>query len=235
MTEEEMKLRYGRDISRSMLQGATMGWSDEFGSLVGAGMAKGAMGLGIIPNTGESYTSIYRGMQKQTDQEQNQFRNDDPALALKTELLGGVAPAFASGGATTAKLIVPSIRRQVAHVGKEMGETGVASALYGAGSATEEERAGAGLHHAVTGAGIGAGAGMLGNVGMRSHGVLRNAAPLLKELLASGRTDDYHRLLQSVANRSGMTLERAKMGIEKYLGTGSNVDTAQVETRRSEV
>ena len=149
-----------RDSVRSMLQGATLGFSDELGT---GAAALAATGVGNVKNmlgmqqTNPELGQVYSEMQKQVSDEQNQFRSERPALAAATEIAGGVIPAIASGGTTAASTTLPAVASEVGTVGNVLNTaraayqaanpvvkgvlTGVGTgALYGAGTAEQGNR-----------------------------------------------------------------------------------------------
>lgn len=202
-----------RDYGRSALQGLTLGWSDELGSAAGALAAKGMMMGGLVPDTGENLGQIYQGMQRGIDEEQNQFRRENPKAAIATELAGGLIPMFMTGGTSHVANIAraPGALKNIGHVG------GMAGA-YGAGSAEEGKRLESGLHHAVIGAGLGA----VAPVAL----MFNNGSQMLQKFAQMGDMDKYARLLKLMAQRAGVTTERAQLMAEKYLGSSGNQDVA---------
>lgn len=134
------------NIARSGLQGATMGWSDEAGTQVAADVASlvrpltkyapNAMAQYMPADTGETNNQIYRGMQSQVNDEQNQFRQDNPVTSALTEIGGAVLPIIASGGTAAPASTLGLGGKMLAGAGIGAAQGG----LYGAGTAEEDKR-----------------------------------------------------------------------------------------------
>ena len=151
----------------SILQGLTLGFSDEIASAISAGEVSGPE---------------YDRQMAMRRYAREEFEEENPGMALTGEILGGLAPGLLTGGAGLALAGGRTALRQGGKaglarlVGTEAGVGAGTGAVAGAGTADPGERgAGAGL-----GAGLGGtlgvalpaiGAGVMGAVGGARRGL----------------------------------------------------------------
>jgi hypothetical protein len=107
------------DRPRALVQGATLGASDELGALAGAAAAKVGQAVGAIPGD-KSYWDIYDEMQQQFQDEREQYETANPGEALALNLAGG----FGTGGLTLLKLAGKSLLKRGAALATEGGVAG---------------------------------------------------------------------------------------------------------------
>jgi len=177
---------------RAGLQGMTFGASDEIGSAVAA--------LAGSIKTGESFGSVYDKMHQGTQDKREQFRDDQPALAMGAEMLGGVATG-AMGGA---KALGSQAFRQAGNAGKFGRIAGVGAAegsLYGAGAADQGER----VEGAATGAVMGAALSPLVAGGANALGKLgAGVANYSNKKLGEGAKSQAVRAIRDAADSEGI-------------------------------
>ncbi|WP_428818437.1 hypothetical protein [Microbulbifer sp. MCCC 1A16149] len=131
--------------TRSALQGATFGFSDELAAGFKSAVA-GAMG--------DDPAKAYYGTQQELDQEQRDFAEKNPGISLGLEIGGGLTSGGLGLAKTMAKLAGKGVLPKVA------GAAGIGAAeggLYGAGTSREGER----IPGAVEGGAVGAVTGPL--------------------------------------------------------------------------
>ena len=166
-TEEQVEIESGEWLMEdnlstafAFLEGATLGWSDEFG----AGMAA----AGLSAATDETYDEAYSRLKAAYDARQKDFAKRQPAAAMGAEFAGAVvSPVSKIGAAGKAASTLGSM------VGRGVAE----GAVYGAGKAeTAEEMYREGAQGALFGA---VGAGVIGSAGWLFKRKI--AAPLEKD------------------------------------------------------
>lgn len=142
--------------SRSFLQGATFGFSDE--------LAAGVLAPYIAATEDKPIGEAYREAQTQLDEEQRRFEERNPVTSAVAEIPG----AIATGGAGIARA-VPSLAGKSVFTKTlaAMGLGGAEGAIYGAGKA----RPGEIVEDAATGGAVGA---ALGPVAMAAGPVIDN-------------------------------------------------------------
>lgn len=148
----------GRTVLEQGLQGATFGASDEIMNRIGAGIAS------VV--TGEKYSDLLNEANQQTAQRMAQQMEQRPALAIGSQLGGGLltgaAGASTKAGSALTRLagrgLLPNAKGVIgagANLATKAGITGAVGAtqgaLYGAGTAEEGKR----LEGASEGAAIG--------------------------------------------------------------------------------
>lgn len=131
-----------QSAGQGALQGSTLGFSDELGGLLGAGMEKGADLIGKGPNTGQSLQELY-----QQYRDLHRERNKSAEEANPISYLGGNI----AGG-------LPVIPESAASV----GGGALLGATAGLGASEAQDLKGATIDTAL-GAGIGGATGFIGN------------------------------------------------------------------------
>lgn len=181
--------------ARGLLQGATLGFSDELAAPIGAAFVKGREllpeVLGGIEDTGKSFSELTEEGKGELRTRQKQLREVAPATTLATEIIGGVA----TGGVGLAKT---AALKGVAGFGAKVASGGALGAVSGAGF-SEGENASAVLSDAVKG-------GLLGGA---TAGILSAAisvgSPLVKKtinrILSSKSPDKFSQAEQFIANK----------------------------------
>lgn len=119
-----------RDIGRSAMQGMWLGWSDEVGAAVAAGMAT---------LSGENFGEVYRDILNVERYDQKRFQEQHPMAAMTSEIGG----ALGTGGA----------------FGATLKGAAASGALYGAGTAEGNTMKDA-IGRAAVGAGVGFGSAL---------------------------------------------------------------------------
>lgn len=211
------------NVTRSALQGATFGFSDEIGSAIAAAAAKAAQAVGAVPGD-STYMQIYEEMQRDVSGQQKQFAEDHPLVDIGAQIVGGAGiGSGAFKGATT----LPQIIKAGMTSGAKYG------AAYGAGTAEQglAERA----KGAATGAAIGGVAGgilpalitgtgrIVGSVNSRVKDALNTKAVKGAENLAEAMTDDEAAVIVGeIAQRTGLTADDIASKMEK-LGSKSTL------------
>jgi hypothetical protein len=138
------------DRPRAALQGMTMGFSDEIGAGIGAGLVKGA---GLFGGSGgdDDYLDIYRSMMNRQQQEKEQFQKDNPYESAAYEVGGGLL----TGGLGAGKVLSSQAVKNAPKLLKALAVSGVGAtegAIAGAGGAKTGEI----LENTAQGASIGA-------------------------------------------------------------------------------
>lgn len=116
------------EATRSGLRGLTMGASD----VLGAGVAAGAAAMS--PNV--EFGDAYRDIKTELSADRDVFREQEPALALGTELGGAIIPAIATFGASapaTGTALVPAGIRAAGTTAKTIAPSVLKGAALGAG------------------------------------------------------------------------------------------------------
>lgn len=141
--------------SRMVLDGMTLGWGDEAGAAVAAGMV-------ILGGEDKPFTEVYREIKDNLAKEEAEFREDSPALAIGLNIAGGLA----TGGLGAAKV-----------AGHQVAKAAVGGAIAGAGTAKKDET----LKGAAIGTlfGVGTGSLMKGGGWLWNKGTQRNIAQSL--------------------------------------------------------
>lgn len=144
----------------AFLEGATLGWSDEFGAGIAA--------AGLSAATDETYDEAYARIKAEYDARQQDFAKRQPVAAMGAELAGAiVSPVSKIGAAGKAASTIGSM------VGRGVAE----GAVYGAGKAKTTEEM---YKEAAQGAAFGGvGAGVIGSAGWLFKRKI--AAPLEKD------------------------------------------------------
>ena len=133
-----------RGVGDMTEQGVGLGFADEAGAGIGAGVDK------LLGRTDEPFGDVYRQHLSERQETNQGFREDHPVAALAAEVAGSL-PTAAVGGAVTAASKLPLLARAL--IGGSVG-----GGAYGAGSSAPGERA----EGAALGAGLGAGLGAAG-------------------------------------------------------------------------
>ena len=122
--------------SRMIIDGMTLGWGDEAGAAVAAGMVQ------LSGNSDKPFSEVYREIKDNLSAEEDKFREENPALAIGLNIAGGLA----TGGLGATKM-----------VGQQVGKAAIGGAVAGAGTAKEGDT----LKGAAIGTLFGAGTGSL--------------------------------------------------------------------------
>lgn len=140
--------------SRMLLDGLSLGWADEVGSHMAAGLVHI---LNPELTEGKTYSQVYDEIHGSVKQEEEAYRTANPVASTLLNVAGGIAMPV--GGATT-------LAGKTA-VGAGMG------AVYGAGAADTDQR----LEGAATGAAFGGGATLaLNAIGKAGSGIWNSVA-----------------------------------------------------------
>jgi len=218
---------YIKQGTRSGLQGATLGWSDEIGAAVAAPIYKAGEMVGLLPETNqpvfvseEGNPSLYSQMQGRSDAEQKQFAKDYPVADIAGQVGGGLIPAALTGGQTVAAQTLPQLAKQGAIQGAKYG------GAYGAGTSEQ------GFTNRLTGGGIGATIGALTggtvapliNVAGNTAGALKNA---YQEMVTRTPRQKAEMLLQGVAKEAGYTPEQLATRVTGLGKQGTLADASE--------
>lgn len=181
---------------RAVLQGLTLGASDE----LGAGVAAGAAGL---KGTGDEWgdminpAPIYNDMHQLLADERKAYIKENPGLALALQMLGGVA----SGGMAASKMLASKAMQNIGPLAKLMAVGGTEGGIYGTMAADQGKR--------IKGGAIGAGVGtvaapvmQLGGSGARALG--RVVGPRIKHAFTGSPGRDARRELATILSREGV-------------------------------
>ena len=148
--ETATKLREGtffddvKGTSRALVEGLTVGFSDE----IGVGIAAAMVSLTGQAADGDSIADIYKQMKRQYEKEQNAFKEDSPYLAAGAEIAGAVlSPLNKIAPATGLKSAV--------------GRGAAEGAAYGYGSSSTDASASQQIANTAMGAGFGGGVPVL--------------------------------------------------------------------------
>jgi len=212
-TEEKQDYNSGLQTARAGLQGLTLGFSDE----VGAGIAA----LGATVFDGANFGDAYSTIQKSLGDKREAFSEDNPGTALAAEIAGGVL----TGGLGGAKVLGGKALQQASNAGKigRIGGVGAAEgAVYGAGSANQDER----LSGALQGGAIGAvaaplGAGAVNTLGKVAGGITNYAS----DKLTKTPMTQAQQVLRDTADAVGLTGEDIAKKVQSLGPEGTLTDT----------
>jgi hypothetical protein len=212
---QEKKADYnsGLQAARSGLQGLTFGFSDEVGSAIAA--AAGSLG------TGESFSDAYSKIHQSLQDKRGAFSEDNPALSMGAELAGGVL----TGGIGGAKVLGGQAMKQASNLAKmsRIGGVGAAEgAIYGAGTADENER----LSGALTGGAVGALAAPLGAGAVNSLGkVAGGVTNYVSDKLTKTPQSQARQVLRDTADAVGLSGDEIAGKVQALGPEGSLADT----------
>lgn len=134
----DFKSKLGRDATRSALQGVTFGFSDEIGAAISAPLVK-AVDVATGRPGSRSLKEIYNEVHGDLKKDREVFKEERPAVALATELAGGIVTGGA-GVARTGVLKGMQGLSSLQKVGRVAGVGAIEGGIYGAGSADQGER-----------------------------------------------------------------------------------------------
>ena len=212
---------YGLNLAREGLQGMTMGFSDEIGATIAAGLAKYL--------DGADYDAAYNEIVGSIRGEQNAFREANPIASTAAQVVGGVA----TGGAGLERLAAKSGAKPVGRIAQNAGAGAVAGGTAGAGFADKDKVSGA-----IDGAKFGAVGGALGGeVGRKVSQKLTQRAEarkLVKDgILSDERTAFLYKLPSGKVVNDKLAREAAGSGIPKpiisLVKAGSRKDRAALK------
>lgn len=178
-------------LAREAVQGFTFEFADEIGTNLAAGAAKSAQSLGVIPDTGESFSDIRESMRQNYLQEREQFADQNKVKATAANIAGSLA-----AGGPVAKTLMGILRG----VGRALpaaaapavapAAAGVAAAieggLFGAGAAEEGDRVEGAAQGALLSAALGVAADRLlsGLTGSAAEKKIAELTPSIDDLTA---------------------------------------------------
>ena len=198
-----------------VLEGMTLGWSDEALTAIGAAIET------ATSDTGEDYSTNYRRMKDTYDKQKAQFKEENPATAFGLELAGG----FASPG---------GIFKNTGMIVRGLAE----GAIYGAG-ASEGDTASAITTDAILGGAVGGsvGAGFRGVQGLFSRRVsteLGEGVDFIPLTLAAEKGSFLQNLYQDVVGPSfggkGVIRAQEDVVVKPLLKAQHNRETIIKET-----
>lgn len=197
------------DAPRAALQGATLGFADEIGSVLAA-----------IPSglaTGTSPIAAYKDMQSHVNQEQKQYAKDNPGKAMGLELAGGLL----TGGVSGLKAMPSLLGRFSKPVAASL--LGAAEGgLYGAGAADQGER----MKGGATGAAIGAVAAPVLGYGMGKVGdAVGGLSTWMAHKLSDTPRSQAERVLRKAAESEGLDADMVIAAYKKLGPEGLLADT----------
>lgn len=195
-----------QDLTRSVLQGTTLGFSDEIGSAIASAAAKAAQSVGAIPGDA-TYMQIYEQIQKDVSDQQKRFAQDHPVIDVAAQVVGGLP---VGGAAFKGAKTLPQIAKAGAKSGALMG------AAYGAGTADQglEERAKGGASGALVGGVVGAavpvgivGAGRVSSTAIQKakQAFSQKAAKGVEDIAEAMTDDEATAIVGEIAQRTGLT------------------------------
>ena len=211
--EQKQDYNSGLQTARAGLQGLTFGFSDE----VQAAMA--AAGASVFD--GADFGDAYSTIQKSLGDKRDAFAEDNPGTALAAEIAGGVL----TGGIGGAKVLGGKALQQASNAGKigRIGGVGATEgAIYGAGTANQDER----LSGALQGGAIGAvaaplGAGAVNTLGKVAGGVTNYAS----DKLTKTPVTQAQQVLRDTADAVGLSADDIAKKVQSLGPEGTLTDT----------
>ena len=180
------------DPIRSVLQGATLGFSDEIGA-----------GIAAVPasiQTGKPYGEVYSNMHSQLGRERRQYRGNHPGESMALEAAGGVSTGLASG----AKVLGSNLARNAPQWLRTAGVGAAEGGIYGAGSSSQGER----VKGTVAGGATGAVLAPVAGAAMSGAGkVLAPVARAFKEHMTYTPKTQAVDVLRKVADDAGLSVD----------------------------
>lgn len=230
---QKQKSGLGRTIFDQAMQGATFGFADDVSDrlgVVGATLLREPKAIFTGEITDPALVEQVSGARKSTEGRLQEQMRERPITSIASNLGGGIA-TIGTGATTGAGAALGNFLRAgntAARAGKGFATGAASGAAYGAGAATDEDKAGGAQRGAVLGAGVGAAAPVLGGavssavkgsknilkgIGARGEEALADAAQSIKD---SG-TKAYAKMRQAGATFTPKASSRIVQNLDDVL------------------
>lgn len=201
------------DVTRSGLQGVSLGFSDEIAAGISAPLYKAGEMAGILPKSGapvfmddKDQESLYTQMQKARSQQQKQFAQEHPVVSGTAEVAGALVPALMTGGSSLGTQTLAQTAKTGAKIGAVQG------GIYGAGTADPGERAEGAVKGTLIGGVLGA---VLPPVLVGGGRLTRNAVNNIANVFGGGDKRRAIQIIRNVADDAGISAEDAADQLQK--------------------